>query len=123
MTGPVETAPQDDKTMKELKQAFGNKPEKTPLATGRGYGGKNVASEEEDDRNRVVSGEPTGKFFPKKRYVASWADLVICTHGTCRSIREHQLTKPCQYGPRGSPFIGAERVVAGRAMLEQNHFK
>ena len=68
-SGPVETAPQDDKTMKELKQAFGNKPEKTPLATRRGYGGKNVASEEEDDRNRVLSGEPTGKFFPKKRYV------------------------------------------------------
>ncbi|KAH0901822.1 hypothetical protein HID58_041325 [Brassica napus] len=67
-SGPVKTAPQDDKTMQELKQTLDHKSEEVPLAIGRGCGDRDFSSEEENDQNRTVFPESRGNFFLEKRY-------------------------------------------------------
>ena len=67
-SGPVETAPQDNKTMQELKQTLGHKSKKVPLAIGRGCADRDFSLEEEDFQNRTVFLESRGNFFIEKRY-------------------------------------------------------
>ncbi|KAL0675857.1 hypothetical protein Bca4012_071854 [Brassica carinata] len=62
-SGPVETATQEYKLMKILKQTLGNESEETPLSIEKGYGDEIFSSREEEDRNRTDPGEPTCKNF------------------------------------------------------------
>lgn len=65
----METAPQDSKPMKKLKQTLGNEAEESSLSNGRGNGGKVFSSEEKGDGDRNSPGRLTGKFFKQERYM------------------------------------------------------
>ncbi|KAF3603942.1 hypothetical protein F2Q69_00033633 [Brassica cretica] len=115
-SSPVETVPQEDKTMQELKQTLDHKSEEVPLAIGRGCGDRDFSSEEEDDQNRTVFSESRGNFFLEKRYdsihrgeipEAPWADRFHSTTGPGPSQSGHQFVKRCQHNPRRNvPYIG-----------------
>ena len=61
----METAPQDSKPMRKLKQTLGNEAEESSLSIGRGNGGKVFSSEEEGGRDSNGSDAMNGKIFNK----------------------------------------------------------
>ncbi|KAJ4887781.1 Uncharacterized protein Rs2_27529 [Raphanus sativus] len=72
-SGPVETAIQEYKPMRKLKQTLGIVAKKTSLSMEKEYGDEIFSPNEEETRNRTDPNEPIGKSFTQAEY------NIICT--------------------------------------------